>query len=377
MNSVIGNVTSSLYKAFFGFWYTINEINTASNNPSPSLVSVDGLNLTTSDLNCSALISDADGDDLDVSVRWFKNDVLNLSLDYNNSYENATLFSSILESGNTSKGENWSCGLRLFDGEDYSDWVNSSELEILNSLPTVTLDAPADGSSTTNRTPEFSWTGSDADGDSLTYDWNLTDYQFTGGSVCSDSRLESALEGDLFVPSFDLLCLHDNGYYYTWRVRAHDGTGYGEWSSDFIVNITARVDIILTTDELNFGSLGYLESNDSSDNSPPPFVIENNGTVFVNVSVNSSAIWSQAQSNSSYYQFKVDNVSGEAGAFSWLSSITSWFNSPINSYVVAIDSLNYSDDKDSAEIDVRLEVPPNEGPGAKSSTIIFKAELAE
>ncbi len=185
------------------------------------------------------------------------------------------------------------------------------------------------------------------------------------------------LSAENYTPSTDLQYLSDNNYWYTWKVRANDSIGYGEWSEERSINISALLMISLPVGSVNFGSLGYLEANDSSDNSPSPFVIENNGTVFVNVSVNSSAIWSQAQSNSSYYQFKVDNVSGEAGAFSWLSSITSWFNSPINSYVVAIDSLNYSDDKDSAEIDVRLEVPPNEGPGAKSSTIIFKAELAE
>ncbi|MBU4070454.1 MAG: hypothetical protein KJ646_05720, partial [Nanoarchaeota archaeon] len=47
-----------------------------------------------------------------------------------NSYSNATVFSAILESGNTTKTENWTCGLRVYDGDEYSDWVNSSKLEI-------------------------------------------------------------------------------------------------------------------------------------------------------------------------------------------------------------------------------------------------------
>ncbi|MFH1521786.1 MAG: DUF2341 domain-containing protein, partial [archaeon] len=373
------NLTSDMSVSnITGEWnVTIVEANVAPNNPSLSLVSVDGLNLTMSDLNCSALITDDDsGDEMDVSVWWFKNGGLNMTLDYNNSYSNATVFSAILESGNTSAGENWTCGLRLYDGEEYSDWVNSSELEILNTLPTVTLDAPADGSTTTNRTPEFSWNGNDDDGDELTYEINITPYYGDNPSAL-DVRSEDGLDDSNYIPSSDLELLYDNGYHYRWKVRAHDGTGYGEWSSYFVVNISALIDILLTVDELNFGSLGYLEDNNSSDDSPPPFVIENTGTVLTNISINSSAIWSQAQTDSSYFQFKADNVSEEEGAFSWLSSITSWFNSPINSYVVVIDSLNYSDSKDSAEVDIRLEVPPNEEPGAKSSIIIFKAELSE
>ena len=180
-----------------------------------------------------------------------------------------------------------------------------------------------------------------------------------------------------FIPSTDLLCLYDNGYYYTWRVRANDGDGNGSWSSDFIVNISSDLTITLTTDAINFGSLDPGESNDTSDNSPLPFVLVNDGAVMANISVNATALWDGAVVNSSYYQFKVDNVSGEDGAFRWLTSITDWFNISINSYTIAIDALNYTNNKDSAEIDINIEVPPNEGPGLKTSTIIFKSELGE
>ena len=73
----------------------------------------------------------------------------------------------------------------------------------------------------------------------------------------------------------------------------------------------------------------------------------------------------------------MDNVSGEEGAFSWLTSLISWFNIPITGEVVAINQLNYSDSKDSAEVDIRVEVPTNEAPGAKSSLIVFYSRLAE
>jgi len=211
----------------------------------------------------------------------------------------------------------------------------------------------------------------------VTYHWNLTDYKFSGPDTCSDSRFEAGLSGTRYVPSTELLCLHDNGYYYTWRVMGNDGVGNGSWSSDFAVNITANLTISLASSTINFGSLDYLDSNDTTGDSPSPFVLSNDGNVHTNVTVNSTSIWDVQPSDSSYYQFKVDNVSGEEGAFNWSGSVTSWFNMPISAEVIAIDKLNYTDTKDSAEVDIRVEVPSNEGPGVKTSTIIFTSRLDE
>ncbi|PLW80539.1 hypothetical protein C0585_02095, partial [Candidatus Woesearchaeota archaeon] len=104
--------------------------NQIPDTPSPVLVSVDGLNNTDSDLNCSAVLADIDGDDLNVSVRWYRNNVLNLSVDYNNSYANGTLFNATLDSSYTSPGDVWNCSIQLYDGYDYSGWGNSSNLTI-------------------------------------------------------------------------------------------------------------------------------------------------------------------------------------------------------------------------------------------------------
>jgi parallel beta-helix repeat protein/surface protein len=351
--------------------------NSAPNNVTVSLLSTGGLNLTTSDLNCSGIISDLDGNDLNVSVRWYKNSVLNLSLDYNGSYTNATEFSAILDSGNTTKNEVWNCSIRVYDGQLYGNWGNSSELEILNSLPTVSLIAPTDWNDSTNRSLEFSWGGSDDDGDSLTFEITIGEYQFEGSGVCSDDRLNSSLNEESYIPSSDLYCLHDNGFYYNWSIRAHDGVGWGVSSDVWHFNVTAEIDINLNVDEVNFGSLSSGNINDSSDDNPSPFMIDNNGNVVTNISLNSSAIWNTESGDSSYYQFKVDNVTGEEGAFDWLLSIVSWFDMPITGEVVAVGELNYSDGDDSAEVDIRLEVPGDESSGNKSGAIVFKGVLAE
>ena len=101
-------------------------------DPEPVLVSVDGTNESDADLNCSSYIYDGDSDYLNVSVRWYKDDVLNLSIDYDNDYSNGSLFYAILDSGNLTLGDVWNCSIRLDDGEDTSNWVESNELEIID-----------------------------------------------------------------------------------------------------------------------------------------------------------------------------------------------------------------------------------------------------
>jgi len=45
--------------------------------------------------------------------------------------------------------------------------------------------------------------------------------------------------------------------------------------------------------------------------------------------------------------------------------------------VIGIANLNYTDSKDSAEVDLYVQVPPNEPPGFRNSTITFISSLAE
>jgi hypothetical protein len=353
---------------------TVDTNNTVPDDPVVSINSSDGSNKTLQDLNCLATLVDDDGDNMNVSVRWYKGGVLNFTVNYSEQ-ANGTAFAGVLDDGNTTKGDVWKCGMRLYDGFEYSSWVNSSNLTILNTAPVVTLNAPADNSATTDRTPEFNWTSSDDDNDSMTYEINIS---HLGGVGCVDlDEVESGIGGLSYTPSPDLNCLYDNGDYYVWKVRADDGEVNGSWTSEWTINISALVSVKLLDSVISFGDMVPGDSNDTATSALNPFKIENNGTVYVNISVNASALWTEAPSSSSYYRFKVDNVSGEEGAFSWLTSLTSWFNVPFTGYVVGIDYLNYSDVKDSAEVDILLEVPPSEDPGVKNSNVVLKAELAE
>jgi PGF-pre-PGF domain-containing protein len=112
--------------------FTLSLTNVPPNNPSPALSSADQSNTVNSNLNCYSQITDDNEDKLNASVRWYKNSVLNLTVNSNNDYASGTGFTSVLSSGNLSVGDSWKCSIRIYDGAVYSLWVDSSSLTIIS-----------------------------------------------------------------------------------------------------------------------------------------------------------------------------------------------------------------------------------------------------
>jgi len=139
--------------------------------------------------------------------------------------------------------------------------------------------------------------------------------------------------------------------------------------------LNSVVTISATTNSISFGSLGPGVTDNTTDDSPAPFVIQNDGNSLVNISVNASQLFDQTLLDNDPYQFKIDN-STETGSFSWLTSLINWLDMP-SAAVVAIDSLKYEDDTDTAEVDILVTIPSDELAGSKSSTVYFEAALAE
>ncbi|MEK6927532.1 MAG: LamG domain-containing protein [Nanoarchaeota archaeon] len=344
------------------------------------LNSSDGLNRTNESLSCYTNITSNQAT-VYANYTWYKNGTVNLSGQSAGFTQGTLGLVSVLGAGNTTKGDNWTCSVKAYDGVSYSDnWTNAS-LVILNSLPVVTLISPTDKNSTTNRAQEFTWSASDLDGDSLGYQITLNSSSYMGSPpvACSENIL-TITSSSSFTPSSDLSCLYDNGYVYNWSVRANDSEGYGAWSGIWSVNITASLAISFVNSNVAFGVLSLLEYNDTTSNNPTPFIIQNDGNVFVNTSLNGTSLWENTPNPSRYFKFKIDNntFSGpnELGAFNWANSLTSWTNVS-TSLTTAITSLNYSDAKDSAEIDIYVEVPSGESSGSKSSIITFNSILGE
>ncbi|GEM_PF-3695871 len=364
--------------------YTIEETNDIPSISNIAINSTDGSNRTLQDLHCSASLIDGDSDNMNVTVWWFNNSIEHLRLDYNNSYASGTFFVATLESQNTTKNQNWSCGLRAFDPIAGSLQVNSSNLTILNTPPaTPSLISPSKGSSTTDRTPLFMWgTVTDIDGDPVSYELNITCYHLAGGGCSGKGNDNRHVSIDAGFTSHeltgDLQYFYDSQYYYNWTARSYDGEEYSSWNSnEFNFNLSSSISITLLNDSVNFGVIAQHGTNDTTDNSPLPFLLENSGNAFVNVSLQATSLWNSVSGSSRFFQFKADNYTLENGSFNWGLSTTLFTNVSIGSNSLVLAMLNYTNATDSAEIDLNITVPENEGSDVRSSTITFTASLTE
>jgi len=300
---------------------------------------------------------------------------LNLTINYTNDFANGTRVDAVLGFGNTTKGDVWKCSAIAFDGSDYSSWINSSSLTILNTPPVVTLTIPENNNITTNRTPSFTWNGSDDDGDAMSYEFNMS---LIASSTCSEAnRYVQSISNSNYTLTSEIKCFSDNGDYYVWSVRANDGSVFGEWAPYRNISLLSLLDIKLLVDKVEFGEIKYLGSNDTTTNSPPPFLIQNDGNSLINVTIEATDLWRTVQNPSAFYKFKVDN-STEPGAFDWAKSVTTFTNMPlVGSAQMCIAAFNYTDATDSAEVDLYVSVPAMEPSGLRNSTVTFSAIFAE
>jgi hypothetical protein len=348
--------------------------------------STNGNNKTAQDLFCYTNITDSDNNKINVTVRWFKNATLNVTIDYNNSYANNTLFNVSLHNGNTTKHEIWNCALRLYDGTDHSSFINSTNnLTVINTLPVVNLLFPANGNATTNRTPTFNWSGNDDDNDILSYEINLTAY-YTGGGrrqACDLYKNNNSI-GTVsnFTPGTGeyLKCLIDNGYYFNWTVRAYDGDGFGGWNAtERNITIQSFVSVTLPVNVVNFSTkLNLSNQRNTSADDPAPFIIRNTGNVETNVSINFTNPWTSISLPNESLRFKVRNLT--AGCFIFANTTTSWTHAPTATTPI-IHRLNFTSGYqagcDNSSLDIHIKVPLNEPSGSKSSVVTFIGDLGE
>ena len=348
-----------------------------------------GLNGTLENLNVRTTIFDQDNNSMNLTVRWYNNSVLHLTQMYNNSYANGTAFIATLGNGNTTRGQNWSAQLSLNDGTGQFS-VNSSNLTILNTLPNITLISPVNGSFTLNRTNQrFVWATSDPDGDVISvFSVNIS---LIASSTCVDSNYAGDSSfgmgsgGSILDFGYGPLnCLIDNGDYYMWSVSGKDSfTGeYSRYYGYFNLSVQAYLNFVMNLSSVDFGNLAYLKSNDTSDNSPKPIIIINEGNVKANFTMGASSLWSSVSNPSAYYTAKVDNATtngiSENGTFVSSSSTILYTPVPLTSSPMSLArGFGYQDNLDTIEVDINATVPNTEGPGLKNSTVTFTFVLSD
>ena len=153
----------------YSSWVRSNAISvtgdTSNNAPTVDSITVSPENPKTLDtLVASSTSSDADMDSIvDTQYRWSKNGIL------------TTISTSTLDSAMTTKGDLWTVEVRVNDGTEWSLWTTSSNLEILNTAPSLDSAIISMNEAATDENVTVTATMSDADDDqtAMSINWYL------------------------------------------------------------------------------------------------------------------------------------------------------------------------------------------------------------
>ena len=258
---------------------------------------------------------------------------------------------------------------------------------VLNRAPNnTTLTSPTNASSSTDRTPTFSW-NTIQDPDNKTGNVDLVTYLMQVDKQ-SNSDIINPTAPDFSEPdinistvssSFTITPELDVDTIYYWRVRVNDSyNNQSNFSSVFQLNITSEININLDVNSVTFGTLNPGDEDDTLDDSPKPFNFTNDGNAFVNVSINASGdLWTTQPGSTQYFQFKTNETVETSSFNTGLSQFNAWANIPPQAPpTFGVAYLNHSNATDSAEIEIRIQAPLGEPPGAKTTTAYMIAELA-
>lgn len=206
LNSTASNVSEFIYQT--NRKPAISTVNISTKNAG---------NFSNENILFNYTYSDADSDsEVYTEIEWFK-DGVNQSKLINDTY---------IYFGNTTRGDNWTVGVRSFDGTIWSSWINSTDLIIKNSIPRI-LTVNITTSNNNNYTTQnilFNYTFSDND-------TSVEDY--TEIEWFKDSVEQTALKNDSYVSETNTAV----GENWTVGVRAYDGVVWSSWvnSTDLII----------------------------------------------------------------------------------------------------------------------------------------------
>ena len=166
-------------------------VTSASITPNPAY--------TNDTLTCNnGSVSDAEGDTVTLNYQWYKN-----------SAQISGETASTLASSNFVKGDQIICEITPYDGYEYGSPVNSTPLTISNSPPDIAWNSPANNTYTPNDWVLINVTGSDIDGDALTF-------YFYGDAVNASTLINTST-----TSTYNWTGLNDTTTYYI-TVKAGD-----------------------------------------------------------------------------------------------------------------------------------------------------------
>ena len=302
------------------FNISLNNTNTAPSITSVNLTNMDFLNRTNGTLQAFWGFTDIDYDSITANETfWHINGTL--IADYTNK--------TYIHPANTTKLENWTFSVRVFDSFNWSDFVNSLTMIIRNAKPSLNISAASIILSETQKV-NVSSSASDLDGDLLNYTIN-------------DSRFSR--EGDYFIWNTNL---SDAGVYKA-NITANDGTDFDSLLITIIINDARDLD--------NDGNPDFNESDDDNDgiSDENDFLLGNlssiNTTMPLSININGTANLSKLFNGT--YVVNITNGSEQIIEFNFTfnsSSILDFGNITINrtikgSSAISIRGLRFASTK--------------------------------
>lgn len=149
--------------------------------------------------------------------------------------------------------------------------------------------------------------------------------------------------------------------------------------------VSGGTDIFLKNATVNFAAVQVGASYDTSLNysNSSQFLLRNDGSVKVNVTIAATALWNSTSGNNTNYRYNVTEAVGNTTAFEYDNNCDSTHNNntyytmPMDSTSArAVCKFDFTDANDHARIDIQITVPGGEAAGTKSSTVTFTASEA-
>ena len=157
-----------------------------------------------------------------------------------------------------------------------------------------------------------------------------------------------------------------------------------------LVELESVASIELVVNIVDFGTIESTPDtmNDTTDFSPHPFVVKNNGTVVINISIaedSADALWVADDTNEDYFQFNSTKNTSDSSAISWYdwtdfslsnhaenASAADIVTNPAN-LVYNLSATAEPQEERYATVHLKITVPDGEPGGQKSSNIFFLA----
>ena len=225
------NMNSTTYN------YTVYINNTKPTVSTPIINSSALENRTNESLSCYVQSpSDEDNDSINYTYKWYKNNVLNTTTD------NTNISYDVLGFGNTSKGDNWTCGVIAYDGEENGTAQNSTQLTIINTGPLFsTTINNISWDKNTGYTFDLDIYFSDIDNDNLTY--NYTDVTNINVTINQTTGIVTLTPDTGFVGINSI------------RFNATDGEYWSDYSNSVTLNVTnTTINVTLNSPINNYNS---------------------------------------------------------------------------------------------------------------------------